>query len=160
MQRTLQCQDIIVISDCNEQDTDLSYIKGLLGNIVCTIEEQQEGLNKVAICTSRDIASLEWPVVIHIKPSVYKWLKKSEEGNNLKLLTSYFDTDHSVITSRCMVQYILICQQDDEIQSHGISLTYELDTDKGKIYDLPTLLTGNAQPKPGALEELINYRIA
>ena len=51
--------------------------------------------------------------------------------------------------------YILICQQDDDYKSHGISFTHDLDTNQGIIHDLGTLLNRNAKSKPGAFDELI-----
>ena len=68
----LQPRDIAIIRDSSEHPRlDLVLIKRLLEKNenfdLCSVKEHQCGRNAVPICYYCDIASLEWPVVIHVR---------------------------------------------------------------------------------------------
>ena len=68
---------------------------------LCTIKEyQKSAIDKIPICYSKDVSSLEWPIVIHIRYT-----------NTAGTYSSVGEEDN-VIPSRCMVHYILICRED------------------------------------------------
>ena len=77
---------------------------------LCTIEQYLQGEKAIPICYSKDVASLEWPVVIHIR-----YFKRAEidESDNITFNCFSMEEEESVIPSRCMLQYILICPEDD-----------------------------------------------
>lgn len=72
--------------------------------------EYPNSTNIVAICNSDDIASFEWPVVIHIKFSYAHNYRFNISSNNLK----YFESYHNMIASRCTWQYIIICCEGED----------------------------------------------
>jgi len=78
---------------------------------LCTIEQYHQGYDGVPICYSQYVASLEWPVVIHIRH--FKRAKISHDGLYKTLHCFGAQEEESVIPSRCMLQYILICPKDD-----------------------------------------------
>ena len=103
----LQPSEIAIIKDCNDNDLNLDCIKKLLQDsqvYTCSVTEQDEGRNEVAICDSSDIASLEWPVVFHVS---------SKERSYIKNITkdSIYPSLHgeSLIITRTIVYYTLIC---------------------------------------------------
>ena len=64
------------------------------------------------ICDSCDIASEEWPVVIHVK-YFYDYNDRLQTKGKLGYLT-YFESFHNMIASRCTVQHIIICCKGEE----------------------------------------------
>ena len=105
-----QPSEIAIIKDCNDNDLDLDCIKELLQDsqvYTCSVTEQDEGRNAVAICDSSDIASLEWPVVFHVS---------SKERSYIKNITkdSIYPSLHgeSLIITRTIAYYTLICVSD------------------------------------------------
>ena len=109
--RSLQPRYIAIIGDSAENDLDLVYIKELLHNArfeLCTAKEYQEGLNEVALCYSCDIASLEWPVVLHIQTVRNKRLHYQKGIRKLPVISikgSFVHDDYCIIATQCMVQY-------------------------------------------------------
>ena len=64
----------------------------------------------VVICNSDDIASFEWPVVIHIK-----YLYDCNYRFGLLGHLTYFESYHHMIASRCTIQYIIIeCKHKED----------------------------------------------
>ena len=103
----LQPRDIVIVGDVLISNLRLGYIKKLLSDAqvkTCTVTEQQEGTNEVAICYSSDIASLEWPVVFHVS----KFKENSLYYRHFSLPDYFSIHDFDVIISRCMVQYVVI----------------------------------------------------
>ena len=140
----LQPRDIAIIGDSSEHPRlNLVLIKQLLEKTaqfnVGNVKYHQGGANTVAISYSCDIASLEWPVVIHVRLNKTIQLRhmKNPQRQALTMDFPFFEADHSVITSRCMVQYILICREDDSTE--GFIEEFAINTDQGKIYDFDRL---------------------
>ena len=107
-----KCRDIVVIAKTQEAKyVNLKYIIERVKPTLCTIQQYQEGKNAIPICYSKDVASLEWPVVIHLQ-----WSKKRiVDGKDFLTGDISLGEEDNVIPSRCMVQYILICREDDKI---------------------------------------------
>ena len=72
-------------------------------------DEEKDIKNSVVICNSDEIASLEWPVVIHVK---YVHLRKYNLDNSGYL--KYFESYQNMIVSRCTTEYIIICCKGKE----------------------------------------------
>ena len=156
---TLEPRDIAIIGDSSESHLNLELIKELLQDAkftICSVKEFQEGKNSIAICYSCDIASLEWPVVIHIQaePNQRLHYPKGGESPGVVVQFHFFHDDHSVISSRCMVYYIRICQQDDDTKKHGYSFTYDLDTEHGSVHNLETLYAKKVRPQLSAFDKI------
>lgn len=72
-------------------------------NKYCSFDQQQEiDSNAVVICNCDHIASLEWPVVIHVK-CFYHWNSSNER--------TFIEGYSNMIASRCTMQYIIICSE-------------------------------------------------
>ena len=66
--------------------------------------------NSVVVCNSDDIASLEWPVVIHV--NYFYHHNYTLDSSHCDL--NYFESYHNMIASRCTMEYIIICYKDTE----------------------------------------------
>ena len=81
---------------------------------LCTIQDYHKGHNEnaIPICYSKDVASLEWPVVIHIRNSK-RVVDFAKDG--VRATTYHSLGEDNVIVSRCILYYILICPVDDDV---------------------------------------------
>ena len=113
-------KDIAVIIDtCSIRHTiiEQSLLKKLNDNscksarryVFSSFEEAQDRENTVVICNSDNIASLEWPVVIHVK---YFYCHNYELDSSGDL--NFFESYHNMIASRCTMEYIIICCEGTE----------------------------------------------
>ena len=99
----VQIKDIAITADFN-----------ILPNIecLCFYLMKLQGFLKYApnitICRYEELASLEWPVVIHVKDN-----KIAKEYFNEQNTSLFIRNQHSLVISRCMVQYIVICHPGD-----------------------------------------------
>lgn len=156
---TIEPRDIVIVGDSSESNLDLVLIKELLKGAnftLCSVKEHQEGKNAIPICYSCDIASLEWPVVLHVQAKRNQQLhyRKGSKSPGMFINFPFFEGDQSVITSRCMVYYIHIRREDDDIESHGYRSSYELETDDGAIQDIETLFAKKVRPKLSAFDKV------
>ena len=106
---------------------------------LCTIQEyhSQNDEYGIPICYSKDVASLEWPVVIHIRYSKTVFMY---EGGFITNCPSIEEEDN-VIPSRCMLYYILICREDEKIPG-GCNSPKSIKecNDFADLFKLPALL--------------------
>ena len=104
-------QDIAVVIDIffpglDYKDIKESFVDSTGSDVFCTFDEQNEGENRIAICDPKDIASFEWPVVIHVKYNYY-WTSCNE--------VTFLESWYNMIASRCTVQYCIICCEPKEV---------------------------------------------
>ena len=98
----VQIKDIAITADFSKKP-----------NIECVcyylkLQGFSEYVPNISICRYEELASLEWPVVIHVKDN--KIARKYFNEQNTSL---FIRNQHSLIISRCMVQYIVICYPGD-----------------------------------------------
>ena len=77
--------------------------------VFSSFKDEQDRDNTIVIYNSDDIASLEWPVVIHVKYFYYHNYELDSSGD-----LNYFESYHNMIASRCTMEYIIICCEDTE----------------------------------------------
>ena len=90
------------VNQLQQSNEDLEVVHWKL----CTIQKYHENPSEteIPICYSKDVASLEWPVVIHIR-----YLKTGAGGFTIQDSLG----EDNVVVSRCILYYILICLKDD-----------------------------------------------
>ena len=68
------------------------------------------------ICISLDIASFEWPMIIHIKDD-YHYNIEVIVGDKFKMSQiTFFEGHHHMIASRCTQEYIIISRDNPEYE--------------------------------------------
>ena len=99
----IEIEDIAITADYNEMPNIECVCYYLL-----TLPGFSSYATKVHICRYEELASHEWPVVIHVKD--HNIARKYFNKQNPSL---FIRNQHSLVISRCMVKYIIICYPDD-----------------------------------------------